>query len=44
LDAEDQARSMARHDGRTVDGAEVYLFDVVMAGPGETPFFDDLES
>jgi protocatechuate 3,4-dioxygenase alpha subunit len=44
LDAEDQARLMARHDGRTVDGAEVYLFDVVMAGPGETPFFDDLES
>ena len=44
LDDDDQARLIARHDGRTVDGAEVYLFDIVMAGPGETPFFDDFES
>lgn len=44
LPAEDQARLIARHDGRTADGAEVWLFDIVMAGPGETPFFDDLES
>lgn len=35
---------IARHDGRTASGAEVYVFDIVMAGPGETPFFDDLES
>ncbi|SFA68896.1 protocatechuate 3,4-dioxygenase alpha subunit/protocatechuate 3,4-dioxygenase beta subunit [Poseidonocella pacifica] len=35
---------IAKHDGRTAGGCEVYLFDVVMAGPGETPFFDDLES
>lgn len=44
LDAEDQGRLIARHDGRTVDGTEVYLLDIVMAGPGETPFFDDFES
>jgi protocatechuate 3,4-dioxygenase beta subunit len=44
LDEDDCARLIARHDGRTVDGAEVYLFDIVMAGDGETPFFDDLES
>jgi protocatechuate 3,4-dioxygenase alpha subunit len=44
LEQDDQARLMARHDGRTVDGAEVYLFDIVMAGDNETPFFDDLES
>lgn len=44
LDADDQARLIARHDGRTVDGAEVYLFDIVMAGQNETPFFDDFES
>lgn len=44
LDAEEQGRLMARHDGRTVDGAEVYLFDIVMAGDNETPFFDDFES
>lgn len=44
LDSDDRTRLLARHDGRTADGAEVYLFDIVMAGPGETPFFDDLES
>ncbi|MEP1765506.1 MAG: protocatechuate 3,4-dioxygenase subunit alpha [Sulfitobacter sp.] len=44
LDEADQSRLIARHDGRTADGAEVYLFDIVMAGPNETPFFDDLES
>lgn len=35
---------IARHDGRTAKGEEVYLFDIVMAGPNETPFFDDLEN
>lgn len=35
---------IARHDGRTASGAEVYVIDIVMAGPNETPFFDDLES
>ena len=44
LDSEDQARLIARHGGRTVDGAEVYLLDIVMAGANETPFFDDFES
>lgn len=44
LDSEDQSRLIARHDGRTADGAEVYLLDIVMAGENETPFFDDLES
>ena len=44
LDSEDQARLIARHDGRTDDGAEVYLLDIIMAGANETPFFDDFES
>lgn len=44
LEPEEQARLMARHDGRTGDGTEVYLFDIVMAGDYETPFFDDQES
>lgn len=44
LDSDDQARLIARHDGRTVDGAEVYLLDIVMAGDNETPFFDDFEN
>lgn len=44
LDDQDQTRLMARHDGRAADGAEVYLFDIVMAGENETPFFDDIES
>lgn len=37
-------RLIARHDGRRGDGAEVYAIDIVMAGEGETPFFDDLSS
>ena len=41
---EDAPRLLARHDGRTSKGEEVYLFDIVMAGDSETPFFDDLES
>ncbi len=40
----DAAKLIACHDGRTASGAEVYVLDIVMAGPGETPFFDDLES
>lgn len=44
LDTEDQAKLIAKHDGRTANGAEVYLFDIVMAGENETPFFDDIES
>lgn len=44
LEDAERDRLIARHDGRTVDGAEVYLFDIIMAGDGETPFFDDLES
>jgi protocatechuate 3,4-dioxygenase beta subunit len=41
---DDAPKLIARHDGRTASEAEVYVFDIVMAGPGETPFFDDLES
>ena len=41
---EDASKLIARHDGRTASGAEVYVFDIVMSGPDETPFFDDLES
>lgn len=44
LDAEDRARLMARRDGTAPDGAEIYRFDIVMAGENETPFFDDIES
>ena len=44
LGTDDQARLIARHEGRTDDGAEVYLLDIVMAGEKETPFFDDFES
>ncbi|WP_434713528.1 hypothetical protein NMA58_24700 (plasmid) [Rhizobium sp. YTUHZ045] len=44
LDDADRARLTARPDGRTVDGAEVYRLDIVMAGENETPFFDDFAS
>jgi len=39
-----RGRLIARHDGRRSDGTEVYAIDIVMAGEGETPFFDDLSS
>jgi protocatechuate 3,4-dioxygenase alpha subunit len=41
---DDAPKLIARHDGRTANGEEVYRFDIIMAGDGETPFFDDLES
>ena len=44
LGTDDQARLIARRDGQTDDGAEVYLLDIFMAGAKETPFFDDFES
>ncbi|KZL22145.1 Protocatechuate 3,4-dioxygenase alpha chain [Pseudovibrio axinellae] len=44
LSEEDKPKLIARHDGRTADGAEVYLLDIIMAGDQETPFFDDLVS
>lgn len=44
LDEVGRARLIARPDGRTVDGAEVYRLDIVMAGENETPFFDDFAS
>lgn len=44
LDEKDKPRLIARHDGQTADGAEVFLFDIVMAGENETPFFDDYKS
>lgn len=31
-----------RRTGAARDGAEVYRIDLVLAGPGEAPFFDDL--
>lgn len=40
----ERARLVAEADGRTRDGALAYRFDIVLAGAGETPFFDDLES
>jgi protocatechuate 3,4-dioxygenase alpha subunit len=44
LPEDEQAKLIARHDGRTRDGYEVYVIDVIMAGEGETPFFDDFAS
>ncbi|KEJ88881.1 hypothetical protein [Sulfitobacter donghicola] len=41
---DDAPKLISRHDGRTAKGEEVYIFDIIMAGAGETPFFDDLES
>ncbi len=40
----DAPKLLARQDGQTETGAAIYRFDIVMAGPNETPFFDDLES
>lgn len=42
LPAGERPRLITRPDGQTADGAQVHLFDIVMAGPDETPFFDDL--
>lgn len=44
LVGDDACKLIARHDGRTAKGEEVYVFDIIMAGDNETPFFDDLES
>lgn len=44
LPEDDRARLLARPDGQEVDGTPVWRFDIVMAGDGETPFFDDMES
>lgn len=44
LNETERTKLIARHDGRTVDGAEVYRLDIIMAGDGETPFFGDIES
>lgn len=44
LTKQDQEKLIARPIGRRDDGTDVYVFDIVMAGEGETPFFDDLES
>ncbi len=41
---DDAAKLVARHEGRAANGDEVYVFDIIMAGDNETPFFDDLES
>ena len=40
----DATKLVARLDGRTSKGEDVYVFDIVMAGANETPFFDDQES
>lgn len=44
LDPAEKDKLIARPQGATEDGAVVFAFDIVMAGPDETPFFDDLES
>ncbi len=44
LPEEERERLVARPDGPIVDGAEVYHLDIIMAGDGETPFFDDRQS
>lgn len=44
LPAEERDRLIARCDGTAEDGTEIYRWDIVMAGDGETPFFDDIES
>jgi len=41
LDPEERPRLIAERTGETDDGAPVYALDVVLAGDGETPFFDD---
>lgn len=33
---------LVRRTGTVQDGADVYRVDLILAGPGETPFFDDL--
>lgn len=43
LPESERVKLIARHDGRTADGTEVHAIDIIMAGDGETPFFDDLE-
>ena len=40
----DRAKLIAHHDGRAADNAEIYRLDIILAGNGETPFFDDIES
>ena len=41
---DDVPRLIAKYDGQAADGTKVYVFDIIMAGDNETPFFDDLES
>lgn len=40
--AERRDALLLRRSGTARDSAEVYRIDIVLAGPGETPFFDDL--
>lgn len=39
-----RSRLIATFDGQMADGTKVYTIDIVMAGEGETPFFDDQRS
>ncbi|MEO0681273.1 MAG: hypothetical protein AAF192_12770 [Pseudomonadota bacterium] len=41
LDPQEAARLVAAPTGEAEDGAPVYALDIVLAGEGETPFFDD---
>lgn len=44
LQVDDVAKLIARREGCSADGAEIYTLDIIMAGADETPFFDDLQS
>lgn len=44
LPEDDVPKLIARRAGSAADGAEIYAMDIIMAGEGETPFFDDLQS
>uniref|UniRef100_A0A9E7ZRJ7 Protocatechuate 3,4-dioxygenase subunit alpha n=1 Tax=Bosea sp. NBC_00436 TaxID=2969620 RepID=A0A9E7ZRJ7_9HYPH len=44
LPLELRERLIAQRAGREADGFTVYEIAIVMRGPGETPFFDDLSS
>ena len=44
LDEEDRERLIARYDGSSSDGTDLYTLDIIMAGDEETPFFEDFLS
>ena len=44
LNDQDKERLIAKYDGSSSDGTDVYTHDIIMAGDNETPFFDDFLS